>query len=170
MNQKDESLRKNPSRETCEGIIRRILMTELLQKGKNRHFRSAADFMSYFESLYPASDALTKQVQRAVKALSMPKDDLGYFIPNKTTEQLEHEKDLAYLFRKADAAICTMEDCQSLLLKTGPSIKSYLLHMIRHSPLFENKFETLLEVSEGILFYTRDVHELKGTLETLIVR
>ena len=26
--------RKNPSRETCEGIIRRILMTEILENGK----------------------------------------------------------------------------------------------------------------------------------------
>ena len=58
MNQKNQ-LRKNPSRETCESIIRRILMTELTQNGKNRHFRKATDFMSYFESLYPASDALT---------------------------------------------------------------------------------------------------------------
>ena len=73
MNQKNQ-LRKNPSRETCESIIRRILMTELTQNGKNRHFRKATDFMSYFESLYPASDALTKQVQRAVQSLHMPKD------------------------------------------------------------------------------------------------
>ena len=64
MEAKSPSLRKNPSRETCEGIIRRILMTEVLEKGKNEHFRTAADFMKYFESLYPASDALTKQVQR----------------------------------------------------------------------------------------------------------
>ena len=70
MNQKNQ-LRKNPSRETCESIIRRILMTELTQNGKNRHFRKATDFMSYFESLYPASDALTKQVQRAVQSLHM---------------------------------------------------------------------------------------------------
>lgn len=60
MNQKNQ-LRKNPSRETCESIIRRILMTELTQNGKNRHFRKATDFMSYFESLYPASDALTNR-------------------------------------------------------------------------------------------------------------
>ena len=66
MEAKSPSLRKNPSRETCEGIIRRILMTEVLEKGKNEHFRTAADFMKYFESLYPASDALTKQVQRAI--------------------------------------------------------------------------------------------------------
>ncbi len=45
--------------------------------------------MKYFESLYPASDALTKQVQRAIRSLNMPKDELGYFIPNKTAEQFE---------------------------------------------------------------------------------
>ena len=83
-------LRKNPSRETCEGIIKRILMTEVLQHGTNRHFKSASDFLSYFESLYPASDALTKQVQRAVKALDMPKDEKGYFIVNKTIDQFDH--------------------------------------------------------------------------------
>ena len=88
MEAKSPSLRKNPSRETCEGIIRRILMTEVLEKGKNEHFRTAADFMKYFESLYPASDALTKQVQRAIRSLNMPKDELGYFIPNKTAEQV----------------------------------------------------------------------------------
>ena len=94
MDYRKPKLRKNPSREACEGIIKRILMTEILEKGKNEHFRTAADFMSYFESLYPASDALTKQVQRAVKAMDMPKDDTGYFIPNKTTEQLAEEKNL----------------------------------------------------------------------------
>ena len=103
------SLRKNPSRETCESIIRRILMTEILEKGKNEHFRSASDFMSYFESLYPASDALTKQVQRAVKSMNMPKDDFGYFIPNKTTEQFTHEKELSSLLQKADASVVSLE-------------------------------------------------------------
>lgn len=49
-------------------------------KRKNRHFRKAADFMSYFESLYPASDALTKQVQRAVQSLHMPKDANGFLL------------------------------------------------------------------------------------------
>ena len=35
---------KNPSRETCEGIIKRILMTEVLQEGSNRHFRLLLTF------------------------------------------------------------------------------------------------------------------------------
>ena len=86
--------RRNPSRKECEDIIRRILMTEVLEKGTNEHFKTAADFMKYFESLYPASDSLTKQVQRAVRSMDMPRDDLGYFIPNKTTEQLEQENQL----------------------------------------------------------------------------
>lgn len=117
MEAKSPSLRKNPSRETCEGIIRRILMTEVLEKGKNEHFRTAADFMKYFESLYPASDALTKQVQRAIRSLNMPKDELGYFIPSKTAEQLAHEQELTYILKKANADVCRMDDYQPLFLK-----------------------------------------------------
>ena len=85
------TLRKNPSRETCEGIIKRILITEVLEHGRNKHFKGASDFMNYFESLYPASDALTKQVQRAIKAMDMPKDEHGFLIVNKTTDQFEKE-------------------------------------------------------------------------------
>ena len=100
MEAKSPSLRKNPSRETCEGIIRRILMTEVLEKGKNEHFRTAADFMKYFESLYPASDALTKQVQRAVQSLHMPKSFRGFsFILHYPATVLHRNKEIyLYLF------------------------------------------------------------------------
>ena len=108
MNQKNQ-LRKNPSRETCESIIRRILMTELTQNGKNRLFRKAADFMSYFESLYPASDALTKQVQRAVQSLHMPKDADGFFIVDKTAAQVEQEQCLVKLFADSNFSLNTLE-------------------------------------------------------------
>lgn len=164
------SLRKNPSRETCEGIIKRILMTEILEKGKNEHFRTASDFMSYFESLYPASDALTKQVQRAVKSLDMPKDEFGYFIPNKTSNQLNHEKELMYLLEKANASVCAMEDYRPLLLKTDPAIASYLLDVLDHSPIFEEKYLTAHIVSNGILFYTKNPSQLEILLKSLIVR
>lgn len=170
MNQQKPALRKNPSRETCEGIIKRILMTEILEKGKNEHFRTAADFMSYFESLYPASDALTKQVQRAVKSLNMPKDEYGYFIPNKTADQLQQEKELQYLFQKANAAIHSMEDYKPLLLQTTPETASYLLSVIEASPLFERKYLTAHVVSNGILFYTKNPSQLEILIKSLIVR
>lgn len=169
-NQSKTFLRKNPSREACEKIIKRILMTEILEKGKNEHFRSASDFMSYFESLYPASDALTKQVQRAIKALDMPKDELGYLIPNKTTEQLKQEKELEYLFEKANAAVFSLEDCKPVFLKADAAVKSYLMHIIEASPVFEGKYITLHETANGILFYTKNPSQLKILLDSLIVR
>lgn len=164
------SLRRNPSRETCEGIIKQILMTEILQKGKNDHFRTAADFMPYFESLYPASEALTKQVQRAVKALDMPKDDLGCFIPNKTTEQLAQEKELQSLFQKADVSLCPLKNCESLFLKTDVHIKSYLIHMIEASSLFEGHFVTIQETFNGLIIYTKSLTQLELLINSLIVR
>ena len=170
MDYQNTGLRRNPSREACESIIKRILMTEILEKGKNTHFRTAADFMNYFESLYPPSDALTKQVQRAVRALDMPKDEMGYFIPNKTTEQLEHEKELQYLFRKAGAAVYPMDDCKPVFLEADPDAAAYLLHVIRHSPLFEGKYLTALTTSNGILFYTKNPSQLEILINSLIVR
>lgn len=170
MDYEKPTLRKNPSRETCEGIIKRILMTEILEKGKNEHFRTAADFMNYFESLYPASDALTKQVQRAVRSLDMPKDEFGYFIPNKTTEQLEQEKELQYLFEKADAAVLSMEDYKPLFLKADDAIASYLLDVIRRSPVFDGKYLTAHQALGGILFYTKNPSQLEILINSLIVR
>lgn len=167
---KTTSLRKNPSRETCEGIIKRILMTEILENGKNKHFRTAADFMNYFESLYPSSNALTKQVQRAIKSLDMPKDEFGYFIPNKTAEQLEHEKELQYLFDKADAEIFSMEEYKPLFLRVNNEVRSYLVHVLENSPLFEDKFLTLQETANGIIFYTKNPSHLEILLNSLIVR
>ena len=70
MEAKSPSLRKNPSRETCEGIIRRILMTEVLEKGKNEHFRTAADFMKYFESLATRRPTRSDQTGAARHPLS----------------------------------------------------------------------------------------------------
>lgn len=170
MDYKKNALRKNPSRENCEGIIRRILMTEILEKGKNENFRSAADFMSYFESLYPASDALTKQVQRAIKSMNMPKDDLGYFIPNKTTEQLEHEKELESLFIKSHAALVSLDECEPVFLKADPPLISYLIHTIETSPVFDGKFITILETLNGLILYTKTRPQLEILLKSLIVR
>lgn len=167
---KNNSLRKNPSRETCEGIIKRILMTEILENGKNEHFRTAADFMNYFESLYPSSNALTKQVQRAIKSLDMPKDESGYFIPNKTAEQLEHEKELEYLFDKADAEVFSMEDYKPLFLRVNSEVRTYLIHILENSPLFKDKFLTLQETENGIIFYTKNPSHLEILLKSLIVR
>jgi hypothetical protein len=144
-------------------------MAEILEKGKNCQFRSAADFMHYFESLYPASDALTKQVQRAVKAMDMPKDARGYFIPNKTTEQFAREKELSDLLQKAGAAVIPMDGYEPLFLKTEPSMKSYLIHVLETSPLFEGKILTIQESSNGLILYTNNRMELEALLNSIIV-
>ena len=159
---------KNPSRETCEGIIKRILMTEVLQEGSNRHFRTAADFLNYFESLYPASDALTKQVQRAVKALDMPKDEQGYFIVNKTVDQFEQEKEISQLFSHAHVQVNPMENIETIFLKSDVHMRSYLIHTLETSLTFQGKFVTLVETANGVLIYTENKNQLLILLESLL--
>lgn len=166
--EKGTSLRKNPSRETCEGIIKRILMTEVLEHGRNKHFRFASDFMNYFESLYPASDALTKQVQRAVKSLDMPKDEFGYFIVNKTSAQLEHEKEITNILNNTNVTIHPMEQIESIFLTVNAYLKSYLIHLLETSETFQGKYLTIVETSNGLLIYTENKKQLLILLNSLI--
>lgn len=165
----DSSLHKNPSREQCQKIIKRILVTEVLEKGCNEHFKQASDFMNYFQSLYPASDALTKQVQRAIKVMDMPRDDMGYYVVNKTSEQLEQEKELKYLFEKGDVSVGSLEDCQPVFLKVSSSIRSHLIYTLSHSITFEQRFETIVETNNGIILYTREKDKLVFQLNNLII-
>lgn len=160
--------RKNPSREACEKIIRRILSTEILENGSNLHFKQASDFMNYFQSLYPASDSLTKQVQRAVKALNMPRDEQGFFIPNKTSLQLAQEKELKTLLQQSDSHVNTLEDCEPLLLELDPAFCDYAIHLIQECDTFQDKYETIVKVHNGLLFYTRNIKQLEILFESLL--
>ena len=165
----DSTLHKNPSREQCQKIIKRILVTEVLEKGCNEHFKQASDFMNYFQSLYPASDALTKQVQRAIKAMDMPKDEKGYYVVNKTSEQLEQERELKYLFEKGNASIESLDDCEPVFLKAEASVRSHLIYTLSHSVSLEQRFETIVETNNGIILYTRERDKLLSQLKNLII-
>ena len=167
--ERSTTLRKNPSRETCENVIKRILMTEVLEHGSNQPFRFASDFMNYFESLYPASDALTKQVQRAVKAMDMPKDANGYFIVNKTNAQLEQENEITSLLKNANVSVHPMEQVATVFLSVVPHMRSYLVHLIETTESFKGKYITIVETSNGILFYTENKSQLLILLNSLTI-
>ena len=157
----------NPSRAECIDSIRRILMTEVLEYGRNEHFKNATDFMRYFESLYPASPSLLKQVQRAVREMDMPKDQRGYFIINKTHEQLRQDEDLSLMMQRTKAHVVDTDNCELLFLATEPKYKSYLLQLIHESETLREKYLTVIDTTDGILFLTRNRQVLKGLLDRL---
>lgn len=164
----EHKLKKNPSRETCENIIRRILMTEVLEKGNNTHFRQAADFMAYFESLYPASDGLTKQVQRAIKAMDMPKDEQGYFIINKTREQLAQEAELKHLIKQGNFTLNPMEHYETIFLEAPTDCLDYLIHKLSNWELMKDKYITMVKTCNGILIYTKDKSKLLVLINSIM--
>lgn len=162
------SLKHNPSRHTCEDAIRRILMTEVLEQGKNMHFKNAMDFMDYFEALYPPSPSLIKQVQRALKSMDLPKDEDGYFIINKTKSQLAHDNEIRTLLAKTGAVITPLEEYETLFLQLNPDYKAYLLTLIEESASFNGKYITILDSSEGLIFYTKSKSQLELLINSLI--
>lgn len=162
--QKAIPLRKNPSRKTCESIIHRILMAEISQQGENRHFKHASDFMGYFESLYLASDSLTKQVQRAIKSMNMPKDENGYFIVNKSMEQIEQDAALRDSFAMANVQLESSKNLTPVFLKADTELCPYLKKLITESITFQDKFFTITESSNGLILYTEQPEELEKIL------
>ncbi len=168
MSEETITLRKNPSRKECEKVIKKILMTEVLERGTNEHFKTAADFMSYFQSLYPASDSLTKQVQRAVKSLGMPKDEKGYFIINKTEAQLNQDKEIAFLMKKCNCSLKPFENYEILFLKADNEYKNYLYQLLSESETFSDKIITMINSSNGILLFTKNKHQLEILINSLI--
>jgi hypothetical protein len=162
-------LRKNPSRQTCEVMIKRILSAEVAQHGSNQYFKSAADFMSYFESLYPASDALTKQVQRAIKAMDMPKDENGYFVANKTVGEYEQEKAFSQAFSLANAHIDPMENIETIFLSVPPHMQAYMIHLFENTAIFQGQYLTIAPVSNGLLVYTDKKDDLISLLNSLTI-
>ena len=165
----DNTIRKNPSRKECEKAIRRILITEILENGKNKHFRMATDFITYFEALYPPSDSLTKQVQRAVKAMNMPKDEDGFFIIDRTPEQVAQDKELHALFDQANARVESLDDCQQLFLALDPDYRDYITYRISHSDTLQDKYVTIQETNNGLIIYTRDKKKLEQVLQRLML-
>ena len=163
----EHSLTRSPSRKVLEESIRRILMTETLQEGSNRHFKSAKDFMPFFESLYPATDALTKQVQRAIKAMDMPRDSKGYFIIDKTRAQLEKDKELSRMLHMTCSEVVDLPDLEVLFLKTSSSYKSYLLQLISESETLQDKFITVADSSNGLIFLTGNKNLLQAQIKKL---
>lgn len=152
----DKKIKRNPSRETCESIIRRILMAEADEKGTNEHFKQPSDFMAYFESLYPASDSLAKQVQRALKSMDLPKDEQGYFIINKSREQIAQEAELKHLTGKGGFFLDDMEHCQTLFIRTPEGVSDYLIHTLSTMESLQNKYITMVKACNGVLIYTRN--------------
>ncbi|MCR5545115.1 MAG: hypothetical protein K6F30_01375 [Lachnospiraceae bacterium] len=163
-----ESKFRNPTRQECEDQIKRTLMTETLRQGGNRHFKTAKDFMPIFEALYPSSPSLTKQVQRAVKSMNMPKDDKGFFIVDKTKAQLAQDQELSTLLQRSFAAVEEHESFETLFLRTEPNYKSYLLQLIYESETLKDKYITAIDTSNGILFLTENKALLTTMLNGLI--
>ncbi len=170
MSENTINLRKNPSRKECEKIIKKILITEVLERGTNEHFKTASDFMNYFQSLYPASDSLTKQVQRAVKALQMPKDERGYFIINKTEAQLNQDKEIAFIMKKTNASLEPFSEYETMFLNCDGAYKDYLYQLLTESETFADKIITMINSSNGIILFTNNKHQLEIMVNSLINR
>lgn len=152
-----------PSRVDCEKSIRRILMTENLQNGKNLHFKNSSDFMPFFESLYPAGASLQKQVQRAIRSMNLAKDKDGFYLIDRTKDQLSDDKDIQKLLISAGAENPISSEMESVflpLLDADSELIHFLSKKISDSISFKDKYIAIIPAANGILFLTTEKDRL----------
>ena len=160
--------RKNPSRKDCEKIIRRILITEVLENGKNMHFKMATDFLKYFESLYPSSDSLTKQVQRAVRSMDMPKDENGYYIVDKTNKQAKLENTLKLIFSESITNVTDLSDCVPVAISLKPELIDHCVSLMGRIDMISANISQIVRSDRGIIIYTKNKEKLLASLEKIL--
>ena len=99
----------------------------------------------------------------------MPKDENGYFIVNKTNAQLEQENEITNLLKTANVSVHPMEQVDTVFLSVVPHMRSYLVHLIETTESFKGKYITIVETSNGILFYTENKSQLLILLNSLTI-
>ena len=160
------STHKNPSRKSCEQTIKRILTREFEEYGENHHFKQASDFMIYFESLHPSSPGLTRQVQRAVSALNLPRDENGYFMINKTVEEYKAEQELSKLLQSSSVA--NLEKCTPVLVKMESWKRDHVTYLMQSAAELRKLYETIVPADNGILIYTKTPEKLVSFFSNFI--
>ena len=170
----EEGERRGPSRVDCEKAIRRILMTETLENGRNLHFKSSSDFMSYFESLYPASPGLKKQIQRAIHEMDMAKDDDGFYIVGKTKAAARDEDELSALMKSSGASISdsgTEVLLETVFIEFDPEERyriPYIAERLSRLEFLSGKYTALMPCTNGLMFFTPQTDNLTRLLSTLL--
>lgn len=155
--------RTSPTRTDCEKAIKRILMRETLQNGKNLHFRNSSDFMPYFESLYPAGPSLQKQVQRAIKAMDLAKDKDGFFFIDRTKEQISDDNEIKKLFLVSGAKEPVSSELETVFLPiedVDSDTVRFLSKKISSSKSYAGKFTAIIPAVNGIVFLTSEKDRL----------
>ena len=170
----EETEKRGPSRVDCVKAIRRILMTETLENGKNLHFKSSSDFMPYFESLYPASPGLRKQIQRAIHEMDMAKDADGFYIVGKTKGEAQDESELSSIMHASGAVISESRadiPLETVFIELDADERyriPYIAERLSRLASLSGKYTALVPCTNGIMFFTDQKEVLKLRISTLL--
>ena len=124
--------------------------------------------MKYFESLYPTSGALVKQVQRAIKSLDMPKDKDGFFIINKTKKQYEYECEISKILNQNNSYPIGNSNIESIFLNLPNDCVQYVTGLFNKIDSLKESYITIIETNNGLLFLTENKDLLLDEIKKII--
>jgi adenylate kinase family enzyme len=101
--------------------------------------------------------------------MNMPKDEDGYFIIDRTPEQMAQDKELQSLFNRAGAQLQSLEDCEQIFIELEPDYVDYLIFQMEESESLRDKYVTIQKTSNGMIIYTREKKKLEQLLQRLML-
>ena len=107
-------------------------------------------------------------MQRAVKSMDMAKDGDGFYIINKTQEQIRQEEELKHFFQASETVLGSLEGCETVFLRSAKVSLDYLIHLISSTDTLKDKYATMVKASNGVLIYTENKEELLALLKPLL--
>ena len=72
-----------------------------------------------------------------------------------------------FLFEIANVTVDPMEQYETVFLSADAYVRRYLMHIMQETSAFHEKFLTVVETSNGLLFYTKNKSQLLVLLNSL---
>ena len=98
----------------------------------------------------------------------MPRDERGYFIVNKTSEQFEQDKEISRLLQSSEASLKSLEESEPVLLEVPTELADYLMYTLSSSISLKGHYDTMVKAYNGIIIYTRERSRILSYLQTLL--
>lgn len=96
------------------------------------------------------------------------RDERGYFIVNKTSEQFEQDKEISRLLQSGEASLKSLAESEPVLIEVPTELADYLMYTLSSSISLKGHYDTMVKAYNGIIIYTRERSRILSYLQTLL--
>lgn len=98
----------------------------------------------------------------------MPRDERGYFIVNKTSEQFEQDKEISRLLQSGEASLKSLAESEPVLIEVPTELADYLMYTLSSSISLKGHYDTMVKAYNGTLSTPGSASRSPFYLQTLL--